>query len=275
MHEHRQARAGANKDGLEAHLVKQLVDGEHLADDHVGHDLDAHRLELFDLVSNDGLRQTEFRDAIDQNAAGGVQRFKDGDGVALLGKLGCARQTGGAGADDGNLDAVGFRLLRHGVDVLAVPVGDKALETADGDRLALDAADALGLALRFLRADTAGQSRQRVGGGNDLICGGKIALRDLCDKVRDLDVDRAAADAERLLAVQAALCLFHGHFRRVAEGNFLKIMITDVRILLRHRSLGHLHIRHFRILPYYLMSSSAIFCIRHLWLSRTSASRSR
>ena len=78
-------------------------------------------------------------------------------------QLGRARQTRRAGADHGDLDAVGLRLLRHGVDILAVPVGDKALQTADGDRLTLDAADALGLALRFLRADTAGQSRQRVG----------------------------------------------------------------------------------------------------------------
>ena len=66
-------------------------------------------LSLSTSFGNDRLGQTEFRDAIDQHAAGGVQRFEDGDGVALLGQLAGARQAGGAGADDGDLDAVGLR----------------------------------------------------------------------------------------------------------------------------------------------------------------------
>ena len=142
VHEHRQARAGADEDSLEAHL-EQIVDGQDLADDHIGHDLDALRLQLFDLVGNDGLRQTELGDAVDQNAAGGVQRLKQGHLIALLGKQRRAGQAGRAGADDRDLQAVGLGLLRHGVDVLTVPVGDEALKTADGDRLALVAADAL------------------------------------------------------------------------------------------------------------------------------------
>ena len=47
-----------------------------------------------------------------------------------------------------------------GVDVLAVPVGHKALQTADANGLALDAADALALALALLRADTAADGGQ-------------------------------------------------------------------------------------------------------------------
>ena len=49
--------------------------------------------------------------------------------------------------------------------------GDKALEAADADRLALDAAHALRFALRLLRADAAADRRQQVGdrhaGGDD------------------------------------------------------------------------------------------------------------
>ena len=244
VHEHRKACAGADEDGLKAELLKQLVDREHLADDHVGHDRDALRLELFDFVCDDRLRQTELGDTVDQNAACGVERFEDRDLVALLGKLGRAGKARRTGADDGDLDAVGRDLLRHGVHVLAVPVGNKALQTADGDRLALHAAHALGLALRLLRTDTAGERGQRVRGGDDLIGRGEIALGDLCDKFRDTDVDRTALNALRLLALHAALCFVDGHLSGVAQGDFFKILIADVRVLLRHRSFRHLHISH-------------------------------
>ena len=64
---------------------------------------------------------------VDQNATGSVQRFKQGHRIALLGKQRRAGQTGRAGADDSDLDAIGLGFFRHGVDILAVPVGDKAL----------------------------------------------------------------------------------------------------------------------------------------------------
>ena len=244
VHEHRKTRAGADEDGLEAELFKQLIDRQDLADDHVGHDRNALRLELFDLVGNNRLRQTELGDTVDQHAACGVERFKDRDLVALLCKLGRARQTRRTGADHGDLDAVGLRLLRHGVDILAIPVGDEALESADGNRLALYSAHALGLALRLLRTDTTRQRGQRVRGGNDFISRGEIALGNLCDKFRNPDVDRAAFDALRLLALHAALCLVDRHLGSVAQGDFLEVLVADVGVLLRHRSLGHLHISH-------------------------------
>ena len=126
VHEHRKTCAGADKHSLEAHL-KQLVDGQDLADDHIGHDFNALRLQFFNLIGNDSLRQTELRNTVDQNATGSVQRFKQGHRIALLGKQRRAGQTGRAGADDSDLDAIGLGFFRHGVDILAVPVGDKAL----------------------------------------------------------------------------------------------------------------------------------------------------
>lgn len=96
-----------------------------------------------------------------------------------------AQVAGGAGADDGDLDAVALGLLGHLVDILAIPVGDKALQPADGDRLALHAAHALALALRLLRADTAGQGGQSIRGGDDLVSAEKIALGDLCDELQE------------------------------------------------------------------------------------------
>ena len=111
-----------------------------------------------------------------------MQRLEQRHRVALLGKQRRAGQAGRAGTDDGDLDAVGLSLFRHGVDVLAVPVGNEALQTADRDRLALVAADALGFALRLLRTDTAGKSGQRVSISDDLIGLFKVALGDLMDE---------------------------------------------------------------------------------------------
>ena len=273
VHEHGQACAGADKNGLVAHF-KQLVHRQNLADDHIGHDLNAHGLQLFDLVGNDGLGQTEFGNAVDQNAAGGVQRLEDRDGIALLGKLAGAGQTGRTGADHGDLDAVGGGLFGHLIDVFPVPVGNKALQTSDGDRLALDAADAFALALALLGADTAGEGGKSVGGGDDLIGRLEIALSDLGDEFGDTDIDGAAADAQGLFAVQAALCLVDGHFLSVAERNFLKILIAYIGLLLRHGSLCHLHIRHLRFLPYWI-SALPIFSMRHIWFCSSSDSWSR
>ena len=248
VHEHRKTCAGADKHSLKAHL-KQLVDGQNLADDHVGHDLDALCLQFFDLIGDNSLRQTELRNAVDQNAAGSVQRLKQGHRIALLGKQRRAGQAGRAGADDSDLDAVGLSLFRHGVDVLAIPVGDKALQTPDRDWLALVAADALGFALRLLRTDTAGKGGQRIGIGDDLIGLFEVALGDLMDKFGNMDIDRAALDTVRLLALQAALGLINGHLSGITQRDFLEILIADVRVLLRHRSLGSLHISHDDSLP--------------------------
>ena len=173
-----------------------------------------------------------------------MQGFKNGDLIALLGQLARTGQAGGAGANDGNLDAVALGLLGHLVDILAIPVGDKALQPADGDRLALHAAHALALTLGLLRADTAGQGGQSIRGGDDLVSAEKIALGDLGDELRNADVDGAALDALRILAVQAAACFLHGHLLGVAKGDLFEILIADVRCLLGHRGLGQSHIRH-------------------------------
>ena len=72
-HEAGQAGAGAYEHGLIAVLAHQLVDGEHLADDHVALEIHAHLLQAVDLLLDDGLGQTELGDAVHQHAAGHVQ----------------------------------------------------------------------------------------------------------------------------------------------------------------------------------------------------------
>ncbi len=167
-----------------------------------------------------------------------MQRLKNGDLVALLGQIAGAGQTGRAGAHHGHLDAVGGHLLRHGVDVFPIPVGHEPLQTADGHGLALNAPDALTFALGLLGADPAGQGGQGVGGGDDLIGGLEVALAHLGDELGDADIDWAALHALGVLAVQAALGLFHGHLGGVAQGDLFEIPGTDLGVLLRHRSLN-------------------------------------
>ena len=201
VHEHRQACAGADEHSLEAILAHQLIDGNDAADDHVRFDLDAQRLQAVDFLLHDGLGKTELGDTVHQHAAGEVERFKNGDVVALLGKVARAGETAGAGADDRDLVAVGNGLCGGLLDVCVVPVGNKALEAADADRLALDAADALRFALRLLRAHTAADGRQRRGLVDDLIGALVVLLGDLLDEFGDLDLHRAAGNAGMVLAV--------------------------------------------------------------------------
>jgi hypothetical protein len=118
--------------------------------------------EPVDLGLDDVLGQAELGDAVDEHAAGCVERLEDRDVVAALGQLTGGGQAGRPGADDGDRLA-GGRCARRGASRGAPrPVGDEALEVADGDRLALLAAQAEALALRLLRADAPGDAGQRV-----------------------------------------------------------------------------------------------------------------
>ena len=177
-----------------------------------------------------------------------MQRLEDGDLIALPGQIGGTGQTGRAGTHHGYLLTVGLGLLGHGVHILPVPVGDEALQTADGHGLTLDAPDAAGFALGLLGADAAGKGRQGVGGGDDLVGGRKVTLGNLLDEFGDAHIDGAALDALGILAVQAAAGLFFGHFRGIAQGDFLEVAGADLGVLLGHGGFHKSHIRHFRFL---------------------------
>ena len=69
-------------------------------------DFNAHLLQALDFLLHNGLWKTEFRNAVNQYAARCVECLKDGDLVALLGKVASAGQTRRASADDGYLMAV-------------------------------------------------------------------------------------------------------------------------------------------------------------------------
>ena len=248
-HEAGQTGTGANEHGLVAVLVHQLVDGQHLANDHVALKIHAHLLQAVDLLLHDGLGQTELGDAVHQHAAGHMQGLVDGDLIAQLGQVACGGQTGRACTDDGDLVAVPCRHDGGGVDVFTVPVGHKALQAADAHGLVLDAAGALALALALLGADTAADGGQGRGAGNDLIGGFKVALGHMTDELGDIDAHGAAGLAGLILAVDAALCLVHGHLFGIAQCNFLKVLVADVGVLGGHGALFGIHIESHLTLP--------------------------
>ncbi len=114
------------------------------------------------------------------------------------------------------------------------PVGDVPLEVPDRNRGALLGADADLLALRFLRADPAGDAGERIVVEKGL--GGRVnvALGDEVDEARDVHPYRAALDAGGVLALDAALGLGRGEQLGEPEVHLLEVPGADVRQLLRH-----------------------------------------
>ena len=235
-----QAGAGCHVNGIEALLVEKLVGVGQVAHHGVELKLDAQLLEAVDLALDNGLGQTELGDAVDEHAAAGEERLEDGDVKAVTRKLAGAGDAGGAGADDGDLLAVGGLHLRLASKLRLV--AQEALELADGHGLGLLAADAAALALVLLRAHATadcGEHRVLV---DDVESGAKVLLANLLDELRDLDVDWAALDAEGLLAVHAALSLGQRHLLGEALVDGTEVVGTLLRRLLVVRGARGLHV---------------------------------
>ncbi len=203
-----QAGAGGHVNGIEA-LLKQLLGVGDVANYSVVLKLDAHRLKAIDLALDNGLGQTELGDAVDQHAAAGEERLEDGDVKAVAGQLAGAGDAGGAGAHDGDLLAV-LGLHDGGGGKLGL-VAHKALQLADGHRLALLAANALALALVLLRAHAAADGGQHGLLADDVQGAAVVLGANLLDELGDVDVDGTALDAEGALAVHATLGLCQSH----------------------------------------------------------------
>ena len=188
----------------------------------------------------DFLRQTELRNTIHQHAAGSMQRFVHGYIIAHFSQIAGTGQTAGAAAYYGNLLALAFCRSFHIViqAVLTRIVGNKALQATDCYRLALNAKHAFTLALVFLRADTSADSGQGALLLENFISLGKVFLCHLMDKLRNININRAAAYTTRFGAVQATLCLVYRHFLSVAKCYLLKVFVTHISRLFRH-SISH------------------------------------
>ena len=160
-----------------------------------------------------------------------MQRLKHRDRVALFGEVAGTGQSGGTRTDDRHLVTVGSRQADLLPGLVVVPVGDKALQSADADRVALDAAHADLFALVLLRTYPAADSRQIACIGNDVISSVVVALDDLLNKIGDLNVYRTAAHAGTVLAVEAARRLLLCHLLGVALRHLQKVVRTHLGIL--------------------------------------------
>ena len=187
----------------------------------VGLDLHAVGDQPVDLGLDDVLRQAELGDAVDQDAAGGVERLEDRD---LRGRAWRARRprSGRPARSRRSRPLAGRLSAGRGSASSGCACAQSATKRsrwpmATGVALLRPQADALALGL--LGADPAGDAGQgvvveeRVGRSR---AGRPRASRR--EEARDVDADRAAVDAVRLRALEAALGLEHRDLLGSARG---------------------------------------------------------
>ena len=199
--------AGADEDCLVA-VAEQILDLERLAHIGVGAHLDALQAQMTVLkIVQHRLWQAEFRDAVAQHAADFIMAFKNRDIVAIAGQNDGNRQTRRAGADNRGLFAVGrSRALHH---LAGVGGGNVVLNNREMHRRALDAADAVTLALVLVVAD------QRTDRGQGVILKQhtarlvQLVVFQQTDNLGDVGVNRAALLAAGHLAAKAVVRFVH------------------------------------------------------------------
>ena len=238
----RQSRAGSHEDRVVVFVAHQLIDGYALADDDVGLELDAHAAQVVHFFFHNCLGQAELRNAIDEHAAELVQGFKNADAMALLDQVSRGREAGRTAADNGHALARGGRVGGQSkLAALALEVGDKPLQVANGDGRALLAQHASALALVLLRADAAGDGGQNVVLAHFGRRGKIVAGIDEGHYFLDLYAHRAVDDAGGLGACDAARGLGEGVGRLQAQIDFFKVAAADQRVELRHVRAQNLH----------------------------------
>ena len=188
-----------------AEFVAHLLDGEQAADQRIALELDAELAQIFDFGVDHRVGQAEIGDAVFEHAAGLVEGLEHGHVATGFGHVGRAGHAGRPGTDDADLEAVRLDIGDVAPLLLDGGVADKAFEAADRHRFERLADDADAFALRFLRADAAAHRGQQIAGGDDVVGAAQILGGDRLDEFRNVDVDRAAGDAARLGAQQAAL----------------------------------------------------------------------
>ena len=201
VHEGRKSRACADEYGFIAAFLHQLINRKRTSRYRVRHEFHALGFKLRDFLRYDLFWQTELRDPVNQYAAGLVQRFVNGNLIALVYQIARAGKSRRACADDGNFVTVAFHRFDFFItEVRRVPVRDEAFQSADRNRFALLAVHAFALALIFLRADTSADCRQGAVLSDNLVSCFKISLCHLLDEQRNLNIDRTSGHARFLAA---------------------------------------------------------------------------
>ena len=183
------------------------------------------------------LGQTELGNAIHQHAASSMQCFVHGYIIAHFGQITCTGQAAGATAHNSNLFALAFcRSFYFVVQAIFTSIiSYKAFQTTNCHRLALNAQNALALALILLGTYATANSGQSAFALQNLVSLSKILLSNLMDEFGNFNINRAATHATRLGTVQATLCLIHCHFFSIAQSYLFKVFIANIGRLFRHR----------------------------------------
>ena len=152
--------AGADDGGVV--FLEEYLGLDVLADVGVADELDALLLHELDAAEDDLLLvELHVGDAVHEETARTVGALEDGDTVAGEVELRGGGETGGAGADDGDLLAgADLRGRRHDPALIPAAIGDRALDVLDRDGRGVDAEHARALAGGG--TDAAGELREIV-----------------------------------------------------------------------------------------------------------------
>ena len=228
--------AGADEYSRKAFFCHKLIDGYGFSHNYIGFNCNTQRFYVFNFLLHYGfLGKTEFRDSVYKNAAGLMQRFKNGNLIAHLCQISRTGQSCRAGTDNSNLLAL-FLLCAFRFDVVfPCPVGYVTLQLTDGNRLPFNASDTFSFTLAFLRAYTAAYGRKRGSLTDNLISRLDIPFPYLFDKAGDVDGYRTAFDTLGILAVNASCSFFHSLFFIISKAHLFKIGSPHLCILFSYR----------------------------------------
>ena len=236
-------RACSEEHGVVAAFAQQLVDRHVLADHGVADELDAHALEILELVLQDLLAHLEVRNAVQQDSPRHGPGLEYRAGMPLFGQLLRHGEPRRPGPDDCHPASRrrGHRRDRDAA-VSALVVGDERLQLADRDgrllavrrRTDREADHACALAEGFLRAESAAHVGQ-VAGLAKLVRGGEdIALLEEDQRRRDVVPGRAGVLAGRGRAVNTALRFDNRRLETIAQERLVPVVYALRRLLLRH-----------------------------------------
>ena len=164
-----------------------------------------------------------------------MKRFKYCHFITKLCKISGASQSRRTGTDHCNFMPVGL-LCADRFDIMFQRIiCNETLQLTDGDRLALDSADALPLTLGFLRAYTSANSRKRACLSDHFVGFLDISIFYFFDKSRNIDRNRTSLNTFRIFTIDASGCLFHRFFLIISKTNFFKVCCSYFRILFSYR----------------------------------------
>ena len=136
-----------------------------------------------------------------------------------------------------NLNTIRFRFNSIIIAVSHMVVSYESFKTTDRNRFALDTTDTFSFTLIFLWTNTSANSRKTISACDNLVSFFKFSCSNLSNKLRYTYTYRTTTHTRFVLTVNTTSCFFHSHFFSITQSNFFKILITYVRILLRHWNL--------------------------------------